>query len=94
MSFKKGITFDFGGYDNSRFCFDYMLVFIKQVGLFSLLFFTFACLTISHDYSTLLIKKAVYMHMKYYNLMLLDLVISWTTLSTFPRLFHDDIKAS
>ncbi len=32
MSFYKGITFGFGGYPNSKFSFDYILVFINQLG--------------------------------------------------------------
>ncbi len=32
MSFYKSITFGFEGYPNYKFSFDYMLVFINQLG--------------------------------------------------------------
>ncbi len=32
MTFLKSITFGFGGYPNSKFSFDYILVFINQLG--------------------------------------------------------------
>ncbi len=60
---KKVSSLGFGGYPYSKLTFDYIL-FINQLGKKLQLFlhpvwfsFTFACLTISHNYSTLLIKR-------------------------------------
>ncbi len=60
----QSIIFSFRGYSNSTFSFDYVLIFMNQLVKNLQLFlgpvwfyFPFACLTISHDYSTLLIKR-------------------------------------